>query len=567
MKRLLLLLLTIHIASCGNEDVSFAEQCDARQMGLNGNVQSVIQQTTGIPNSASYFTADLKQGTYDGEYSFNKQGNRCSPGLQYDKEGKLIRASWTNDADDEYSCSSYDTSGRLISSEWDGWDYEGNVRRKGSVNLCFSSDTLLIYTHRQKYEDFPESTHSAQIHLSNGRVVTFSIPDADTPTPTFSSENFNIVHLLDEEGLYESDDHFAIHFAYDSDGMLVQKYCQLGSRILYSAELKYDHLKRVIYCHTIGASSAASGDIPLNKWINAGYMQDGKPHYDTDAPNSEIKYNYNEYGDISRAEIILRNWRMNDSGAAVVTYDYEYDNQNNWTCRLTYINGALYEITQRELKYYGGKTSKCGRKYVQMAADIEAQKQQEREAERLRRQQQRIEAEIRRRQIEKQPIAVEPYICEFKLNPYDNTVRFHFAADLRNIGTKTYIDAASKEYYDTGRQDWLGAPIIEERLQMFVVFFFNKKYVLYTPTTDWGQNDFPDISYDSPWKPQQTKTLDIVLYKYEGDQVTAGYTAYMPKECILYVAFSLEDPDGNRIDIPLKYDLTDTWRNFANSLK
>lgn len=82
--------------------------------------------------------------------------------------------------------------------------------------------------------------------------------------------------------------------------------------------------------------------------------------------------------------------------------------------------------------------------------------------------------ELKRR--ESQPIVVEPYLCKFELDRWDQVI-FTFKADLRNVSQSTFIDAEFYEEYIAG-EDWVGEPYIRDRLAAWVSFYFNKEYVL-----------------------------------------------------------------------------------------
>lgn len=74
--------------------------------------------------------------------------------------------------------------------------------------------------------------------------------------------------------------------------------------------------------------------------------------------------------------------------------------------------------------------------------------------------------ELKRR--ESQPIVVEPYLCKFELDRWDQVI-FTFKADLRNVSQSTFIDAEFYEEYIAG-EDWVGEPYIRDRLAAWVSF-------------------------------------------------------------------------------------------------
>ena len=117
--------------------------------------------------------------------------------------------------------------------------------------------------------------------------------------------------------------------------------------------------------------------------------------------------------------------------------------------------------------------------------------------------------ELKRR--ESQPIVVEPYLCKFELDRWDQVI-FTFKADLRNVSQSTFIDAEFYEEYIAG-EDWVGEPYIRDRLAAWVSFYFNKEYVLRRDEGMFSRYEcmFPNVSFDNPWKPQETKSFEVVM--------------------------------------------------------
>jgi len=175
---------------------------------------------------------------------------------------------------------------------------------------------------------------------------------------------------------------------------------------------------------------------------------------------------------------------------------------------------------------------------------------------------QRRELEERKRR-ESQAIVVEPYLCKFELDRYDRVI-FRFKADLRNASQKTFIDAEFYEEYIAG-ENWVGEPYTRDRLATWVSFYFNKEYVLRGDySRAWVDSGIPQVSFDNPWRPQEAKPFEITLSVYDDDAVTEGFTTFEAKSCILYFNLMVEDPDGRKIPMKMKFDLTDTWQDFIN---
>lgn len=77
--------------------------------------------------------------------------------------------------------------------------------------------------------------------------------------------------------------------------------------------------------------------------------------------------------------------------------------------------------------------------------------------------------ELKRR--ESQPVVVEPYLCKFRLDRWDQSY-IHFQSSLRNVSQSTFIDAEPHEEYIAG-EDWVGN-LTCDRLAAWVSFYFNK---------------------------------------------------------------------------------------------
>lgn len=141
----------------------------------------------------------------------------------------------------------------------------------------------------------------------------------------------------------------------------------------------------------------------------------------------------------------------------------------------------------------------------------------------------------------------------------------HFKADLRNVSQSTFIDAEFYEEYIAG-EDWVGEPYIRDRLAAWVSFYFNKEYVLRRDEGMFSRYEcmFPNVSFDNPWKPQETKSFEVVMSIYDDDAVTKGFTAFDVKSCILHFNLTVEDPDGRKIPMKMKFDLADVWKDFID---
>lgn len=98
------------------------------------------------------------------------------------------------------------------------------------------------------------------------------------------------------------------------------------------------------------------------------------------------------------------------------------------------------------------------------------------------------------------------------------------------------------------------------------IFLDFKEYVLRRDEGMFSRYEcmFPNVSFDNPWKPQETKSFEVVMSIYDDDAVTKGFTAFDVKSCILHFNLTVEDPDGRKIPMKMKFDLADVWKDFID---
>jgi hypothetical protein len=139
------------------------------------------------------------------------------------------------------------------------------------------------------------------------------------------------------------------------DGKRLYKYSNEGNKIeeqAYNKEgalefcifQKFDRLKNPIEeGYTEGLDTTKS----TSKYLNGFPVE--KVMLDSEGEASYYwKYKYDKNGNIIEERQHDKNGRMTTK----TTYTYEYDNENNWTKQIIYVNGKSKIVISREIEYY-----------------------------------------------------------------------------------------------------------------------------------------------------------------------------------------------------------------------
>lgn len=134
-----------------------------------------------------------------------------------------------------------------------------------------------------------------------------------------------------------------------------------------------------------------------------------------------------------------------------------------------------------------------------------------------------------------------------------------------------YMDESDyRQLKDMGVKFQINLPSIAgmygNRIKKKAMFLMSKEYVLRRDEGMFSRYEcmFPNVSFDNPWKPQETKSFEVVMSIYDDDAVTKGFTAFDVKSCILHFNLTVEDPDGRKIPMKMKFDLADVWKDFID---
>ncbi len=171
----------------------------------------------------------------------------------------------------------------------------------------------------------------------------------------------------------------------------------------------------------------------------------------------------------------------------------------------------------------------------------------------------------RQQQREENPIEIEPYDYGFKLD--GSRIDFHLKADLRNVSDKTWIVADFERTFT--REGFFGGEIEDREPGYKMEIEFNKMFYLSDYEHVYSSDYFstlPKINYENPWEPGAVMNIELVLFCRsfdEEDYLTRDHLRYEPKSCILYLPIKLEDPYGYKKNLEMKFDMKETFMDFA----
>lgn len=202
--------------------------------------------------------------------------------------------------------------------------------------------------------------------------------------------------------------------------------------------------------------------------------------------------------------------------------------------------------------------------YLQILDSIkEAHLKWQLEQEKLREEQERLR--------EEQPLYpdLDSLFGHFKKNPfYKDDVAFTIRGVLTNITDKTFVMVKFFENDADSNVEWIKRkPHVEIKL--------NDIFRLSSPYTDKKiiKSVFPTASYEKPWKPNETRKFIIHLlnrapgFNNREQILKPVHFNYDPIYCRLKIPIYLEDANGYKKQMFLKYDIKDLYQDYKNEIK
>lgn len=136
------------------------------------------------------------------------------------------------------------------------------------------------------------------------------------------------------------------------DGLLLKSnYYYVDSIVARECEYKYNH-NNLLTAERMIDYTTGEKDVSMTKYEydNRGFLVKKTIH--SKALDATITYENNELGDCTKMTV------ERPYGTVVYTFEYQYDDQNNWTVRLEFQDGVFDKATMRAFAYHKESAAK-----------------------------------------------------------------------------------------------------------------------------------------------------------------------------------------------------------------
>ena len=171
-----------------------------------------------------------------------------------------------------------------------------------------------------------------------------------------------------------------------------------------------------------------------------------------------------------------------------------------------------------------------------------------------------------------------PFVVEVKEHEFGHAGKFgyvyNFNATVVNRSKKQITKAQTKIKTGTKRENSLfGVYDVDVYDNPKVEIVFKDKTI--SATADVGffaafavfaveDEDLGSVSIEKPWKQREQRRIKTY---FTFEDLNAIHFEYTPKSCTISIPFVVEDPTGYTYTTYFKYDISDDWKQFAESLK
>lgn len=286
---------------------------DRQQMGLRGNVASMNES---LLLRKDYFREDWPQRKWfiqDLRSVLREEDGRV---VTFNPAGRMVTVSYSHQGKmgPKTQCV-YASNGLLTSFTGEGYKIE--ARYKG--NLA----DVNVYAETKSY-------------AGNVDIARANLKDAQ----------FTYSYPFDLKCRQE----------YSDDGLLLRSsYYYVDSMIARDCEYNYNHnnlmTSEKMVDYTIGEKTVSNVKY---EYDNKGFLVKKTVH--SKAVDATFTYENNELGDCTKMTV------ERPYGTIVYTFEYRYDNEDNWTVRLEYEDGVFDNATVRSFSYHSGAQKNVERK-------------------------------------------------------------------------------------------------------------------------------------------------------------------------------------------------------------
>ena len=230
---------------------------------------------------------------------------------------------------------------------------------KNGNNISYHAITdSLDFSEQEKLEDYKLE------YNTNNKLIKKVTNDIKSPESNYS--NTIELYEYDDEGRISSYTSlkknkklfYTISYKYDKNSEFISKYKTKNPSNRTKIKLEYTTIENAGLICTIFRNNKAD-DILI--YDNQGRLVERRESHSKIISRSPLRtksyydriiYTYNEPGDIVKKEKISGDlWSFKNKNY-VRTYRYIYDEHNNWIKKMSFVDGIIYSIEEREIEYY-----------------------------------------------------------------------------------------------------------------------------------------------------------------------------------------------------------------------
>lgn len=288
---------------------------DRENMGLRGNVASMDEDQL---LRKDYFRDDWPQRKWFVKDLRNVLREEDGRIVTFNPNGRMVTVSYTYQGKigPKTQCS-YTSNGLLTSFTGEGYKIEAQY--KGNMA------DINVYAETKNYS---KSVDIARANLKGAE--------------------FSYVYPFDLKCRQELTD----------DGLvLTSSYYYVDSMLARECEYNYNHNNLLTSEKTVDYTSGEK-NVSITKYTYDNQSFLVKKEVNSKAVDATFTYENNDLGDCVKMTV------ERPYGTVVYTFDYQYDDQNNWTVRLEYEDGVFDNATLRSFTYHkdSGKAQKADKK-------------------------------------------------------------------------------------------------------------------------------------------------------------------------------------------------------------
>lgn len=318
MNKLIFLIISFLFIVCSNCFGQKKKNNDLMNYHLKGNVKSL----RSVPYHVTNRNGKLQKGAIYDELSVDLENHTI---YKFNRLGYITKWGYIFGDKTTFTNYTYDSSNNLIKSTNNG--------------STLWPKTLYVY-------DSIGNKIEEQNIRSDGSISSKDI---------FKYNNKS-QKILDYSDYNDGKEHFKHTYKYNDEGICTQKdYYGQDGRLKSKCFFKYDSLGQHISTSFFDSAGNLQRKLIFEYNANGNISKDSIFDFRTNQFDVKINahnYDYQKSRDATSKHNIIVNQRHRSGLLKVRTYEYKYDNQDNWIQRVEYQNGQPEMIVERKIKYY-----------------------------------------------------------------------------------------------------------------------------------------------------------------------------------------------------------------------